>query len=305
MLMFFKGLTKSILPTKAYIRVGVFYLWLRAKYRIAMNKPLQPLQSELQFGVHLAEHCNLNCCGCDNFSPLAKPEFLDVAEFERDLKRLSDLFDGRCKYISLMGGEPLLHPQLIAIIEIARKHFPWGGIGITTNGILLTQMAEEFWEVCRQHNVLIQITHYPINININKIKETASKYNVTIRWASDGVLKELWFWPIDETGKNSVKLNFAMCTRCNNGCAILQHGKLCTCSLVPNIRHYTEHFQARMEIAAEDYIDIYQEQSAEAILKKLAQPIPFCRYCNVKQFSGGIPWQISKREKSEWCKSVR
>ena len=45
--------------------------------------------------ISLAEHCNLNCYGCDHFAPLAKPEFADLEESRRDLTRLAELFGHR------------------------------------------------------------------------------------------------------------------------------------------------------------------------------------------------------------------
>ena len=34
--------------------------------------------------LHLADHCNLDCRGCDNFSPLAPEVFADTEVFEKD-----------------------------------------------------------------------------------------------------------------------------------------------------------------------------------------------------------------------------
>ena len=81
---------------------------------VSLKKPLE----SLQFEVHLVEHCNLNCAGCDNFSSLANPKFLSANEFESDLVRLKDLFGDNCQRIYLMGGEPLLHPELVKFLEI-------------------------------------------------------------------------------------------------------------------------------------------------------------------------------------------
>lgn len=67
-------------------------------------------RTELRFEVHLAEHCNLNCKGCDNFSPLAREEYLDIEEYESDCKRLSVLFDGKVERLQLLGENPYCIP---------------------------------------------------------------------------------------------------------------------------------------------------------------------------------------------------
>ena len=96
----------------------------------------QPL-TKLQFAFSVATHCNLNCKGCAHFSPLSKEEFPDFAEAERDFARLGELFHGKCSSISLMGGEPLLNPQIEDYCRMVRKYFPVGDVQIVTNGILL------------------------------------------------------------------------------------------------------------------------------------------------------------------------
>ena len=32
--------------------------------------------------IHLVDHCNLNCGGCNHFSPIAKPWFIDPNYFK-------------------------------------------------------------------------------------------------------------------------------------------------------------------------------------------------------------------------------
>ena len=122
---------------------------------------------KLKFEVHVCEHCNLNCKGCYHFSPLAKEEFLDVVEWENDCKRLSILFDREMEFISLMGGEPLLHPKICDLLKITRKYFDIGDVSIITNGILLLDMDDDFWNTCRENNVTIRQTKYPIDIVFN------------------------------------------------------------------------------------------------------------------------------------------
>ncbi len=66
------------------------------------------------FEFHLNEHCNLSCVGCGHAANIASKEFADFNQYEKDLNRLSNLFDN-IQRIRLMGGEPLLNG--IAIIK--------------------------------------------------------------------------------------------------------------------------------------------------------------------------------------------
>ena len=67
----------------------------------------QPYLDFIEF--HLAEHCNLGCYSCVQFSQVAEEEYYDIDEFERDVKRLFELTNGLIGRIHFLGGEPLLN----------------------------------------------------------------------------------------------------------------------------------------------------------------------------------------------------
>lgn len=74
----------------------------------------------LYLETHVADMCNLKCRGCMHFSNIAiHPNYPDLQKFERDFRRLSELFSN-IFIIRLMGGEPLLNPGLGEYIRIAR-----------------------------------------------------------------------------------------------------------------------------------------------------------------------------------------
>ena len=79
---------------------------------------------KLKFEIHLTDHCNLNCVGCNHFSPLADSFYLDITAYKQDCKRIWELTEGNVQEIVLLGGEPLLHPNLKEIFSISSKYFP-------------------------------------------------------------------------------------------------------------------------------------------------------------------------------------
>lgn len=139
-------------------------------------------RAELSFEVALAEHCDLNCAGCDHFSPLAEPEFADFEETERAFARLSLLFHGHAKEIHLLGREPLLHPDLVKFFKMARENFPDAVIDVTTNGLQLLNQPEEFWVACRENNIVIRPTKYPIPLDFEEMEKRAAAYGVEYRY---------------------------------------------------------------------------------------------------------------------------
>lgn len=52
-------------------------------------------QAELEFiEVHLVEHCNLNCFGCNHFSQIANEEYTSLESYENDMRQLSTIIGG-------------------------------------------------------------------------------------------------------------------------------------------------------------------------------------------------------------------
>ena len=135
--------------------------------------------------LNILDHCNLKCKGCDHFACVADPYFVDKRTIYNDLKRLSRLFpDDEIKQMAVMGGEPLLHPDLLDILCMVRKFFPNTIIRLTTNALLLLKQPDEFWKVCRENKVTIVNTKYPIAIDYEKIEKKAKLENVKFRYFS-------------------------------------------------------------------------------------------------------------------------
>lgn len=257
------------------------------------------LETELHLEVVLADHCDLNCVGCDHFSPLAEPEFADCEEVARDLARLSSLFHGQAQEICLMGGEPLLHPDLIKFFKIARENFPDAHIFIVTNGVRLLNQPEEFWLACKEHNIGIEPTKYPIPLKFEEMEKRAAQYGVEYVYYNRNILKKMNLFRLDPEGRQNSRWSFLLCSRANH-CVNLRHGRLYTCPVPPMARHFNKHFGKDLKDVPENSIDIYQANSSREILDFLARPIPFCRYCMMDQIKWNQPWRKSKREIGEW-----
>ena len=252
--------------------------------------------------ISLVEHCNLNCWGCDHCAPLAEENILDVNDFKKDMTRLAQLSgSGNVGTIKLMGGEPLLHPDILEFTTIARNYFPKSRIEITTNGILLLKQKNSFWENCHENNITIVATKYPLKINWDKIMEKAKSKQVIFEYygASETVLKTSYHIPFDLSGTRDTTINFMQCFHANN-CRELYHGRLYTCTVIPHVKHFNKAFNKELTECETDSIDIYNVNSMNEILEYLSKPIPFCRYCNILARTWGHPWQQSKKDIAEW-----
>jgi MoaA/NifB/PqqE/SkfB family radical SAM enzyme len=271
-------------------------LELRVMRKCAAHR-LKP-RTQLRFEVNITDHCNLNCLGCEHFSPLAKESYIDTGKYEQDCERLGYLLGGEMENIHLMGGEPLLHPQFNEIVKITRKHFKSGVIEIVTNGILLTKQDKSFWDTCMENDVRISMTQYPIELDCGEIENIAASHGVQFGYYAIGK-NTMQKRPFDLEGKQDIEETIKICHMINT-CIQLRDGKLYTCVEIAYIPIFNEYFGTNLEVTEKDYIDIYKAQSKEEIFNFLCKPVPFCRYCNIKKIKKGLDWKVSKKEISEW-----
>ncbi|MDR2842710.1 MAG: radical SAM protein [Spirochaetaceae bacterium] len=284
---------KKLIPenSKLYRSLYFFGYKLTAKMRLKRR-------TLLRVDIHITDHCNLNCKCCDNFSPIADEKYLEIDAFERDLKRISELTNGKIEDICLLGGEPLLHPHITQFFDIARTYFKNGTISIITNGILLAKQNEEFWQSCKKNNIAITITKYPIRLPLDKIKEAAKKYSVKLETMYEESERGFFCRPLDVAGLQNAKNSFKVCYY-SNRCIHLRYGKI-ACPTVAYINYFNSYFNQNLQVTENDYIDIYKVDTIDEIFEFLCKPIPFCKYCNFKAMTFGNKWAVSKKQISEW-----
>lgn len=85
--------------------------------------------------VLVTNWCNHRCVFCHNEGQTAQEhQFLDCSAFEQIVSVAK-----RCgiEQIQFSGGEPLLHPNFISLVETAKYAAPNIGIGMATNGRLV------------------------------------------------------------------------------------------------------------------------------------------------------------------------
>jgi hypothetical protein len=287
-----KTLKKRFSSTLPKIWIG-----LRSKWSHRRKKTLNYLE------IRLTDHCDLNCYSCEEMSPIAEENYIDPAVFESDFKRLSELtgaLSGKegIKMIRLMGGEPLLHPHISSLCKITRQYFPSSRVIIITNGIKLVKISEDFWNSCYDNNIEILISHYPIKIKYDEIKQKGQQYSVNVHYNTKEP-QAMHKWTFDVEGKQDPIHNFMSCYF-GNTCIQIDNGKLYNCSIIPCAKHFNAYFGKNMFVTERDYIDIYKVHTLNEILDFCSNAPPFCRYCKLEAVDYGRTWKPSKKEISEW-----
>jgi radical SAM protein with 4Fe4S-binding SPASM domain len=84
--------------------------------------------------IELTYQCNFSCkhCYCES-----SPSETQLWNKEKLFEVIKDLASSGIQIIELTGGEPLIHPDFMPILELCSQSFPL--IGINTNGYLLNE----------------------------------------------------------------------------------------------------------------------------------------------------------------------
>jgi organic radical activating enzyme len=267
---------------------------------VFLLKSAEPLPL-IHCSLSLVRHCNLNCRGCDHFSPIADKWYANVELYRNDIRRMSDVFGGIASNISLLGGEPLLHPQLIAFMETTREYFNEAIISIITNGLLLSETGRDFWDACKSLGIDIKVTKYPVSLNCDVVMEKAAACGVAVKYFNNAnTVKTMSKFTIDTTGGNNPETNFNKCRFANNCVTLSEGGNLHTCQFSANIDIFNKYFNQHIKTSPLNSINIYEESDAEKILSFLSKPIPMCGYCDISNYKYGLEWAVSKGDISEW-----
>ncbi len=278
------------------------------KRAIAGQMKPRPLE-EMTFEVNLADHCNLDCQMCDHYSQLSNEHFLDIDGFERDMARMGEIFQHRIACITLLGGEPTLHKDIIRCMEITRRQFPHAEIIILTNGLLLLRLENapqgNIWQACRDYDVHITVTVYPLNFDYTALEKKAAEYGVSLAMSSDihankltKVVKISDKHTFDLSG-NVGRQYFISCLYFNKF-NVLKDGRYYMCPIAAHSGIFNKKFGQDLALTEKDSLEIAEVESWEKMAEFSASPIPFCRYCDLKNWHGHSEWKRSTKKMDEY-----
>ena len=235
------------------------------------NKNRKPYISYIE--THLVEHCNLKCNYCAHFSHIVNEKiYTDIIQYRKDIKTLGNKIN--IVTIRLLGGEPLLHPDINSFMEVTREAYSNSKISIVTNGILLPQMKKKFWETLKEYRIGIDLTKYPILNNkfsyildlcadngINYVPIlVANKFSEANNPKGDSDMEETWNKCVSKLCLNLWKQQIFYCQNCYK-------------------YYYNQKFNKNIPFPPS--VDIYSNTGDDIIklLKKYHRPFEACKYC--------------------------
>ena len=170
-------------------------------------------------------------------SPLAKEWFCDVEQTEKDLSEL--LKKIQVLDFELIGGEPLLHPEITGLVRVVRKVYPKSNIFIVTNGSLLPKMPDDFWKCCRENKVWFGLSVYPpYQVHLNAYLKLAKRNDIPVLLVHNA---SAW---VDgrhsfKTERSRAVIHYRLCKQ--KFCHKLLDSKLYLCPLF-SLKHYNHYF---------------------------------------------------------------
>lgn len=235
----------------------------------------------------ITDHCNLKCENCGAFNPFKKSKNnVNVDLFDSDIKAISKRFE--ISNFKLIGGEPLLHPELKRLLIICRKYLPKIDIRLTSNGITFLNKDESFYNILSILKIKLIISNYDLNINHDKIKELCDSHFIDFHLSRS----KTHFWDfVDKTGTANVPVIFKKC-REDLFYPEYYNGRIYNCCYSKNSSFLNE--TNRVDNAAVDVgLDI---SSTDAELENyLYKPCPTCKFCTFNTITK--PWrQLTKQE---------
>lgn len=221
--------------------------------------------------LHISDKCNLNCKGCTHFSPLFEDVGAVLEKKMADIRQLKKMFSDIFR-IDILGGEPLLNPQLKEYVVELRRELPNTFIQIYTNGLLIPKLGKDVLQAIHDYNIGVSVSeYYPTHQMIDRITKCLNQYGIRYRIAEyDG--KQLFNKPI------SISENSKYPKKCiSNGCITINDGLIARCPTLMYISRFNEYFDQKLPTDGIYRISDYN--NGKELLDDMKREVPLCKHC--------------------------
>lgn len=267
----------------------------------SMRRLLAPAHRELLYRmttlyveIQLCDRCNLDCAYCSHLSPVSKPVTISLETLEAECRRLASV---GVDEVNLMGGEPLIHPQVIEAIKLTRSILPNIKLIVSTNGLLLPRMSKEFWQCCRDNRVVLRITPYPKakNGTWNYFKYVWLIKKNHVKMESTGWRFGFRHQLLSEKAEYDATDNYL---RCQLHCTQVRDATLWPCAYVAYAFNLNNKFGTNFQTSPADRL-LLDGLTATDLRLWLLRTKPFCSHCGIKD-AKHVTWKRSNYARSEW-----
>jgi organic radical activating enzyme len=225
-----------------------------------------------------AYHCNLRCAGCSHMSPFVSRRIPSSAAFAADVTRLATAF--HAEEVRLLGGEPLLNPDIVSLLQVARASGIADRVVVTTNGLLLPGQPDAFWANVDEVRVSLYPGVSPPEAALDRIAARAQESGTRLQVTA-------WdrFRTTMVTEPHPADLTTAFIYRtCHSAhrCHMLHEGRLFKCPVPPFLPEFLSKLgRGGYDPSAEAFEihgarDLFEELKAFLTTRRALEA---CRYC--------------------------
>ena len=251
----------------------IFILW---KWIIEKKKVLPYIE------YIITNNCNFKCDNCILFMPIYKKK--SNVSFENIKKDIDILFDkiDELYTFRIVGGEPLLHPNLCEILEyISHKYRnKITEFELITNGSIM--FNNKLINIIKEYDIFVHISNYTNEIDYSKkVDKLIYVFNENII-KYENALPDKWGWKkvCHPAKSNDIQDIKALFNNCLTHCRGLSDGKVFFCSM-HNSAIKSGHY---MKIKRDDYINLNEEIDISEIIDfesgKISKGyVSFCENC--------------------------
>jgi len=227
----------------------------------------------------ISTRCTLRCKYCGQRLteyPVEKRKDFAKDKVIRDIDHVMNAVDF-VGMISVIGGEPFLHPDLNEIVDHLLKWKNFGVVNITTNGIF--HVSEEI--ICRLKDRRVKISFSAYDSFLTQQQQRLLNHNIELvqnAGINYSIAHPLWCKPSElEPHQHSERHMTEKKKLCESTkmCAAVRDGKFIACSVVENIDGLG------LYDIGDDLVDVTtQEGLRERLIQNRAKPFYHaCRYC--------------------------
>lgn len=181
-----------------------------------------------QMEFNAVRQCNLSCRSCSHAAPIQKKLYYDPAVLKQDLEALASWW--HVSWLNVLGGEPLLHPDLLRILQVARASGVADSVRVVTNGVLLDIISDNMLPYIDE----IRVSLYPNQskqnlLRINKGIAKLRRKNITVDVVESPVFREA-FAQTTTANKKLIKKIYTTCRVAHDWkCIVIDNGVLYRC----------------------------------------------------------------------------
>lgn len=256
-----------------------------------------------QLEIHISEICNLRCIGCTSFSDYKiDHEFESWQTNERYIRSWAEKLNISC--VTIAGGEPLMHPEIIDAITGLRSIFPDAMINLVTNGTYVIKKANVVKALSRVGHACLTISDHEPNKNYSQnVKkfvldmfdwkqsdvrsdwlETDNRFYLELRSASAFILPLAGSYGQARPHYSDPEKAFANC--CFHGSLNYYQGKLYKCSPLQYLNRVLTDWGQQTDQDWQQYLD-YRPLSIDSSEEEFAEF--FSHYDHAERYCSMCP----------------